>query len=137
MFLCFRGIVNDTYKMDLILVHPPYRIALACIYIASVHTEKDITAWFEDLHEDMNLVSHTYKSVAFIQLTVQLKAVPLCGLLTIVIETFAGEEHCHGDSGLLRKLQINHGGESELRVQQTGFEAVVAAAENILYLSLI
>ncbi|WZY79161.1 hypothetical protein YC2023_025545 [Brassica napus] len=52
------GIVNDTYKMDLILVHPPYRIALACIYIASVHTEKDITAWFEDLHEDMNLVKN-------------------------------------------------------------------------------
>uniref|UniRef100_M4DVZ1 Uncharacterized protein n=1 Tax=Brassica campestris TaxID=3711 RepID=M4DVZ1_BRACM len=52
------GIVNDTYTMDLILVHPPYRIALACIYIASVHTEKDITAWFEDLHEDMNLVKN-------------------------------------------------------------------------------
>ncbi|KAF2598423.1 hypothetical protein F2Q68_00012008 [Brassica cretica] len=52
------GIVNDTYKMDLILVHPPYRIALACIYIASVHTQKDITAWFEDLHEDMNLVKN-------------------------------------------------------------------------------
>lgn len=47
--------------MDLILVHPPYRIALACIYIASVHREKDITAWFEDLHEDMNLVSHSSK----------------------------------------------------------------------------
>ncbi|CAH8359484.1 unnamed protein product [Eruca vesicaria subsp. sativa] len=52
------GIVNDTYKMDLILVHPPYRIALACIYIASVHRDKDITAWFEDLHEDMNLVKN-------------------------------------------------------------------------------
>ncbi|KAG2301386.1 hypothetical protein Bca4012_059636 [Brassica carinata] len=52
------GIVNDTYKMDLILVHPPYRIALACIYIASVHREKDITAWFEDLHEDMNSVKN-------------------------------------------------------------------------------
>ncbi|KFK31301.1 hypothetical protein AALP_AA6G094600 [Arabis alpina] len=51
------GICNDTYKMDLILVHPPYRIALACIYIASVHREKDITAWFENLDEDMNLVS--------------------------------------------------------------------------------
>ncbi|KAJ0253922.1 Cyclin-C1-1 [Hirschfeldia incana] len=52
------GIVNDTYKMDLILVHPPYRIALACIYIASVHREKDITAWFQDLNEDMNLVKN-------------------------------------------------------------------------------
>jgi len=52
--------------MDLILVHPPYRIALACIYIASVHREKDITAWFEDLHEDMNLVSHSSKSYSII-----------------------------------------------------------------------
>ncbi|WZZ74454.1 hypothetical protein YC2023_085824 [Brassica napus] len=52
------GIVNDTYKMDLILVHPPYRIAVACIYIASVQREKDITAWLQDLNEDMNLVKN-------------------------------------------------------------------------------
>ncbi|XP_068323256.1 cyclin-C1-2-like [Pyrus communis] len=32
------GVVNDTYKMDLALVHPPHLIALACIYIASVLT---------------------------------------------------------------------------------------------------
>ncbi|KAL0741380.1 hypothetical protein Bca4012_082893 [Brassica carinata] len=32
--------------MDLILVHPPYRI------------ENDITAWFQDLHKDMNLVKN-------------------------------------------------------------------------------
>ncbi|KAI4987960.1 hypothetical protein ZWY2020_029590 [Hordeum vulgare] len=30
------GLVNDTYKMDLILIYPPYMIALACIYIARV-----------------------------------------------------------------------------------------------------
>ena len=28
--------------MDLILIHPPFLITLACIYIASVHKEKDI-----------------------------------------------------------------------------------------------
>ena len=49
--------MNDTYKMDLILIHPPYLIALACIYIASVLREKDTTAWFEELHVDMNVVS--------------------------------------------------------------------------------
>lgn len=56
-FQLYRGLVNDTYKMDLLLVHPPYLIALACIYIASVLREKDTTAWFEELHVDMNVVS--------------------------------------------------------------------------------
>ncbi|TXG54144.1 hypothetical protein EZV62_019400 [Acer yangbiense] len=50
------GLVNDTYKMDLILVYPPHLIALACIYIASVYREKDNTAWFEELRVDMNVV---------------------------------------------------------------------------------
>lgn len=53
--LC-RGIVNDTYKTDLILVHPPHLIALACIYIASVLKEKENTGWFEELRVDMNVV---------------------------------------------------------------------------------
>ncbi|KAL2569345.1 hypothetical protein AAZV13_18G123300 [Glycine max] len=52
------GFVNDTYKMDLILVHPPHLIALACIYIASVLREKDTTAWFEELRVDMNVVKN-------------------------------------------------------------------------------
>ncbi|KAL9318098.1 hypothetical protein ACSQ67_014615 [Phaseolus vulgaris] len=51
------GLVNDTYKMDLILVHPPHLIALACIYIASVLRDKDTTAWFEELRVDMNVAS--------------------------------------------------------------------------------
>lgn len=52
------GIVNDTYKMDLILIHPPHLIALACIYIASVSKEKDSIAWFEELRVDMNVVKN-------------------------------------------------------------------------------
>ncbi|XP_034902297.1 cyclin-C1-2 isoform X2 [Populus alba] len=52
------GLVNDTYKMDLILVHPPHIIALACIYIASVYREEDSTAWFEELRVDMNVVKN-------------------------------------------------------------------------------
>ncbi|PON59358.1 Cyclin [Trema orientale] len=52
------GIVNDTYKMDLILVHPPHLIALACIYIASVLRDKDTTSWFEELRVDMNVVKN-------------------------------------------------------------------------------
>ncbi|KAK9138416.1 hypothetical protein Sjap_009010 [Stephania japonica] len=52
------GLVNDTYKMDLLLVHPPYMIALACIYIGSVLKEKDTTSWFEELRVDMNVVKN-------------------------------------------------------------------------------
>ncbi|CAN1269483.1 CYCC1-2 [Linum perenne] len=58
MFNMCRGLVNDTYKMDLILMHPPHLIALACIYIASVFREKDVTAWFEELRVDMNVVKN-------------------------------------------------------------------------------
>ena len=43
--------------MDLILIYPPHLIALACIYIASVHKDKETTAWFEELRVDMNVVS--------------------------------------------------------------------------------
>lgn len=52
------GIVNDTYKTDLILIHPPHLIALACIHIASVLKEKDSIAWFEELRVDMNVVKN-------------------------------------------------------------------------------
>ncbi|CAI9770659.1 unnamed protein product [Fraxinus pennsylvanica] len=52
------GLVNDTYKMDLILMHPPHLITLACIYIASVLKDKENTAWFEELRVDMNVVKN-------------------------------------------------------------------------------
>ncbi|XP_040994786.1 cyclin-C1-2-like isoform X1 [Juglans microcarpa x Juglans regia] len=52
------GLVNDTYKTDLVLIHAPHLIALACIYIASVLREKDTTAWFEELRIDMNAVKN-------------------------------------------------------------------------------
>ncbi|RXH98028.1 hypothetical protein DVH24_010353 [Malus domestica] len=59
------GVVNDTYKMDLALVHPPHLIALACICIASVLRDKDTTAWFEELRVDMNVVSLPDVSASF------------------------------------------------------------------------
>ncbi|OIT36920.1 PREDICTED: cyclin-C1-2-like [Nicotiana attenuata] len=52
------GLVNDTYKMDLILIHPPHLIALACVYIASVLKDKETTAWFEELRVDVNVVKN-------------------------------------------------------------------------------
>ncbi|XP_052185058.1 cyclin-C1-2-like isoform X2 [Diospyros lotus] len=52
------GIINDTYKMDLILIHPPHLITLACIYVASVLQDKESTVWFEELRVDMNVVKN-------------------------------------------------------------------------------
>ncbi|CAI9282467.1 unnamed protein product [Lactuca saligna] len=49
------GLVNDMYKMDLILVHSPHLIGLACIYVASMLKEIENDAWFEDLRVDMNM----------------------------------------------------------------------------------
>eukprot|EP00898_Chlorokybus_atmophyticus_P003219 jgi/Chlat1/3899/Chrsp26S04018 len=48
--------VNDSYKTDLLLVHPPYMVALACMYLASVSRDIDIRAWFEELRVDLNEV---------------------------------------------------------------------------------
>ena len=52
-----RSLVNDLYRTDLILMYPPFMIALACIYMASSFQERDILSWFEELRVDMNVVS--------------------------------------------------------------------------------
>ncbi|XP_024362788.1 cyclin-C1-1 isoform X3 [Physcomitrium patens] len=52
------SLVNDSYRTDLILMYPPFMIALACIYIASVLKEKDTRSWFEELRVDMNVIKN-------------------------------------------------------------------------------
>lgn len=52
------SLVNDLYRTDLILMHPPFMMALACIYIASVLQERDTLAWFEELRVDMNVIKN-------------------------------------------------------------------------------
>nr|XP_024363487.1 cyclin-C1-1-like isoform X1 [Physcomitrium patens] len=52
------SLVNDSYRTDLILMYPPFMIALACIYIASVLNEKDTRSWFEELRVDMNVIKN-------------------------------------------------------------------------------
>ncbi|KAG0593910.1 hypothetical protein M758_UG030600 [Ceratodon purpureus] len=52
------SLVNDTYRTDLIPMYPPFMIALACIYIASVLKENDTKAWFEELRVDMNVIKN-------------------------------------------------------------------------------
>lgn len=50
------SLVNDLYRTDLILMYPPFMIALACIFVASAFQEKDTLAWFEELRVDMHVV---------------------------------------------------------------------------------
>ncbi|CAM6098657.1 unnamed protein product [Calypogeia fissa] len=52
------SIVNDSYRTDLILMYPPFMIALACIYIGSVIKDKETRAWFEELRVDMNVIKN-------------------------------------------------------------------------------
>eukprot|EP01018_Ginkgo_biloba_P035706 Gb_35895 [translate_table: standard] len=52
------SLVNDSYRTDLILIYPPYMIALACIYVVSVLKDKDTHAWFEELRVDMNVIKN-------------------------------------------------------------------------------
>jgi len=50
------SIINDSYRTDLSLMHPPYVIALAAIYLTSNIKDKDIRQWFSDLNVEMNEV---------------------------------------------------------------------------------
>ncbi|KAI5060074.1 hypothetical protein GOP47_0024494 [Adiantum capillus-veneris] len=50
------SLVNDLYKTDLILMYPPFMIALACIFVASAFQDKDTLAWFEELRIDMHVI---------------------------------------------------------------------------------
>ncbi|EFJ10868.1 hypothetical protein SELMODRAFT_173060 [Selaginella moellendorffii] len=52
------SIVNDSYGTDLILMHPPYMIALACIYISCVINERDNRLWFEESRVDMTVIKN-------------------------------------------------------------------------------
>eukprot|EP00252_Welwitschia_mirabilis_P015215 TRINITY_DN3346_c0_g1_i5.p1 TRINITY_DN3346_c0_g1~~TRINITY_DN3346_c0_g1_i5.p1 ORF type:complete len:252 (-),score=40.93 TRINITY_DN3346_c0_g1_i5:274-1029(-) len=52
------SLVNDTYKTDLLLIYPPYMIALACIYVACILKDVDSQAWFEELRVDMNVIKN-------------------------------------------------------------------------------
>ncbi|KAJ7539413.1 hypothetical protein O6H91_11G091400 [Diphasiastrum complanatum] len=52
------ALVNDSYGTDLILMYPPYVIALACIYIGCILKEKDARTWFEELRVDMNVIKN-------------------------------------------------------------------------------
>lgn len=47
-----RTLVNDSYRLDMCLLHPPYLIALAAIYIGCAYIKRDVTEWFDLLNVD-------------------------------------------------------------------------------------
>jgi hypothetical protein len=49
--------LNDSYRTDVALVYPPYLLAVAAVYLASVICSRDLQAWMEGLAVDMNHVS--------------------------------------------------------------------------------
>jgi hypothetical protein len=59
-------IVNDSFFTDAILLYPPYLIALAGIYIACIHVEKDPTVWFEKLNVDQQEVHSSCRRSAML-----------------------------------------------------------------------
>lgn len=75
--------MNDSYRTDLILMYPPFMIALACIYIASVLKEKDTRSWFEELRVDMNVVKALPSAST---LTIELKIASLHSLHEFLIQ---------------------------------------------------
>ena len=51
----YRARANE-YKIDLIIINPPYMIALASTYIASSLKFKDTTSLFAEVHVYVNIV---------------------------------------------------------------------------------
>lgn len=49
-------IVNDSLRTDVCLLYPPYLIALACLHMACVISQKDTKHWFAELNVDLDKV---------------------------------------------------------------------------------
>lgn len=51
-----QDIVNDTYRLDLPLLHPPYVLAIASIYMACNFLELDYRPWFKTLNVSQDTI---------------------------------------------------------------------------------
>ena len=49
-------IVNDSYRLDLPLLYPPYLIAIAAIYITCNFQDKDYKPWLNSLNVDLDKI---------------------------------------------------------------------------------
>ncbi|XP_044731054.1 cyclin-C [Chrysoperla carnea] len=49
-------IVNDSLRTDVCLLYPPYQIAIGCLQIACVISQKDHKGWFAELNVDIEKI---------------------------------------------------------------------------------
>ena len=45
---------NDSYRTDVLLLYPPYLVALTCLYMACVHCGRDVTSWYQRLNVNID-----------------------------------------------------------------------------------
>eukprot|EP00300_Choanocystis_sp_HF-7_P040085 c6500_g1_i2.p1 GENE.c6500_g1_i2~~c6500_g1_i2.p1 ORF type:complete len:309 (+),score=69.31 c6500_g1_i2:18-944(+) len=51
------AIVNDSFKSDVCLIHPPHETALAAMFMAAQTLDIELTSWLQSLDYDMTTVS--------------------------------------------------------------------------------
>jgi len=56
-------IINDSYRSDIMLQHPPYLIALTALHMASCQLDRDLTSWFAELSVDLNKILDISKDI--------------------------------------------------------------------------
>lgn len=55
-----RALVNDAFKTDLCLLHPPHAIAAACVHLAAAMSQVDVCKWLEEMRVDMPVVRQAW-----------------------------------------------------------------------------
>ena len=51
------NVINDSYRTDIPLLYPPHQIAIACLHMACVITQKDTyKSWFAELNIDFDKI---------------------------------------------------------------------------------
>jgi len=50
------NVVNDSYRTDICLLYAPHQIALACLHMACVITQRDYKQWFAELNTDLDKI---------------------------------------------------------------------------------
>ncbi|KAK9835001.1 hypothetical protein WJX81_003331 [Elliptochloris bilobata] len=53
---CAWAVLNDSYRTDESLVHPPYIIAIGCMVVAAALTDRNLQPWLEGLTCDLEEV---------------------------------------------------------------------------------
>jgi cyclin C len=57
------SVINDSYFTDVVLLYPPYVIALSAVFIASIYSDKDPIPWFEKLNVNQQEVQEVVRQL--------------------------------------------------------------------------